>query len=165
MIRTNYQPTGGLLTNFTGSKTDIYVYPSFGAHEFIGPTFCGHPGASSAPNHYSTFCVSALQYDTAGSDSEIAYINEILTKTTGPMPLLISPNLAKDLQQLHAYVASGLAGFSGLRYPSTGQFAIALAMQICETVPDLYGFNPGGYAKVNHQSMLCRNLTPAPKSA
>ena len=62
--------------------------------------------------------------------------------TSRPIPLLYSPQLLKKLQDLHGMVASGHPGWSPYRFPSTGHLAILLAINLCETPPDLYGFFP-----------------------
>ena len=58
VIRLNFQPTGGRLAPLTGTKTDIVVYPDARSAQHIGPNFCGHHSNSSAPNHFSLFCIT-----------------------------------------------------------------------------------------------------------
>ena len=61
-----------------------------------------------------------------------------LPNTTGPLPLLLSSQFFQKIQELHAWVASGFLGYSPFRYPSTGHMAMLLAINLCESPPDLY---------------------------
>jgi hypothetical protein len=144
VMRLNGAPTGppaGLLANHSGTKTSMYVKTHL-ANGQQGPTLCGHHG-SAGPHHFEEYCIGAIQH----SEQEFHFARVALTnESAGPLPLIWSEELSLKLQELHMRVGAQHPGWSRYRYPSTGQFGIMLALQICESPPDLYGFDPGGYS-------------------
>jgi hypothetical protein len=144
VMRLNGAPTGppdGLLASSSGTKTSMYVKTHLlGGQQ--GPTLCGHHG-SVGPHHFEEYCLVGVQHLLHEFHfARLASTNE----TAGPLPLIWSDELSLKLQELHARVSARHPGWSRYRYPSTGQFGIMLAIQLCENPPDLYGFDPGGYS-------------------
>ena len=137
IIRLNFGPVREELAKHIGRKTSIRVHTHADISTVLGPTACGHHGTSSAPYHFSEYCISGIQYERFFVN--FANIVE-RAHTAGPIPLLYSPQLLSKLQELHARVASALPGWSPYRFPSTGQLAILLAINLCEAPPNLYGF-------------------------
>jgi hypothetical protein len=144
VMRLNFAPTGpsgGLLANHSGVKTSMYVKTQLHGGQ-QGPTLCGHHG-SVGPHHFEEYCLAGIQHST----DEFSFAQAALTnETAGPLPLTWSDELSLKVHELHVRVAARHPGWSRYRYPSTGQFGIMLALQICESPPDLYGFDPAGYS-------------------
>ena len=146
VMRLNFAPTvpsAGMLASHSGTKTSVYMKTQLlGGQQ--GPTLCGHHGLAG-PHHFEEYCMVGIQH----SHHEFHFARLASTgETAGPLPLIWSEELSLKLQELHARVAAHNPGWSRYRYPSTGQFGIMVALQICENPPDLYGFDPGNYQAV-----------------
>ena len=139
MFRINFAPLIDRLSEYIGTKTSMRVHTHVHTSTILGPSFCGHHGASKAPYHFTEYCVAGIQYRGFFHQAASAVEN---ASTAGPIPLLYSSELIKKVQALHALVASAHPGWSPYRFPSTGQLTLLLAINLCETPPDVYGFFP-----------------------